>query len=99
MKKVTKLLLIMLLAFTMVMSFIACDKNDEETVIDTTITLALFNAEDEEAPIDKDVLGDVEKYYVITGYTFSDNVAKIVENVAKNKNYYNEDAYIGTKDL
>lgn len=98
MKKVTKLLLIMLLAFTMVMSFIACDKNDEETVIDTTITLALFNAEDEEAPIDKDVLGDVEKYYVITGYTFSDNVAKIVENVAKNKNYYNEDAYIGTKD-
>ena len=57
MKKATKLLLIMLLAFTMVMSFIACDNNeDEETILETTMTLELVTKSDSDSIIDEAVL-------------------------------------------
>ena len=93
MKKATKLLLIMLLAFTMVMSFIACDNNeDEETILETTMTLELVTKSDSDSIIDEAVLEEagVEEYYAIVGYTFSTEDAAIVDKAKAIPGYYGE---------
>ena len=91
MKKAAKLFLIMLLALSTVAALLACEsKEGEETVLETTMTLELFSAEDDDAPIAKDALGDVEEYYIITGYTFSSDDAAIVDKAKAYPGYYGE---------
>ena len=68
----------MLLAFTMVMSFIACEKNDEETVVDTTITFERISFDDDGYHELVNAIGDaIDKQQRMDGAQVTDNTLNV----------------------
>ncbi len=98
MKKTLKVLLSVLLAVLMCAALIACDKDDNAEETKTGMTIELISKDSDDALVDAEALDEGEEhYYAITGYSFSDEDAKIVANVKKDKFYYT-DFYTGPEN-
>lgn len=90
MKKLIKILLLAMLSIVLAFSLIACDEAESEAEV-TKLTIELFDAADEEAPVNSQALNEEEtEYYALTGYSFSDADAKIVSRAAADPEYYGE---------
>lgn len=97
MKKVTELLLIMLLALSVVFAFVACDETDGSKEAKTQMTLKLTSVTSDDALVDEELFKETEtEYYVLTNYSFSAEDAKIVDR-AKADEYYYTDLYTGER--
>ncbi len=98
MKKTAKFLLLTVLAFSFLISMIACTKtNKQSETSETRMTIELVTAGSDDALLTEDDLPEGEgKYYTVTGYTFSESDAQIVTYAADDKYYYT-DYYTGTR--